>query len=114
MKKVKVHRLTSKNILQRKNRALNFYNLINNRQYEFILTMDEVMLLLNGQNGVRDFVYLPKSRADRARDAPLLSAPPAHPQQRIFASGFSWRSPIRLYVVPKNAKVIADLFIDHI
>ena len=54
-KKPKVHHLTERMISQRRARALNFFNLINNESFKDILTMDEAMLPLDYMNGNRDF-----------------------------------------------------------
>jgi hypothetical protein len=54
--KPKVHHLTQQRMIaQRKDRALPFYNLIKNEQYEYILTLDEAMLPLHYMNGKREF-----------------------------------------------------------
>jgi len=113
-KKVKVHHLIDRMIALREQRALKSYELIKDRKYEYILTMNEAMLPLDGLNGQREFFYKPKDREERSDDPPVLSGSPSHPQQRMFAAGFSWRGQTRLYVVPKEAKVNADLFIEHI
>jgi hypothetical protein len=112
--KPKVHHLTDRMIAQRKERALNFFNLINNENFKDILTMDEAMLPLNYMNGKTDFFYESKHPKERRKVKPLASKAPSHPQQRMFAAGYGWRGQTRLFIVPAKAKVNADIFIKHI
>lgn len=101
-------------ITKRKERALAFYNIIKDPHYEYILTMDEAMLPLDGKNGQRDFFYEPKDPAEGSDDPPVACGSPSHPLQRMFAASYSWRGETQLYVVPKDAKVNSALFIEHI
>ena len=114
LKKTKVHALTPAAIEKRKIRALPFYNLINNRQFEFILTMDEAWLPYTMKNGKRDFYYDAKTVGERREDPPLTVQSPSHPQKRMFAAGYSWRGPTRFYVVEDKAKVNGEYFLEHI
>ena len=114
LKKTKVHALTPAAIEKRKIRALPFYNLINNRQFEFILTIDEAWLPYTMKNGKRDFYYDAKTVGERREDPPLTMPSPSHPQKRMFAAGYSWRGPTRFYVVEDKAKVNGEYFLEHI
>jgi hypothetical protein len=111
--KPKVHHLTQRIIAQRKDRALPFYNLIKNEQYEYILTLDEAMSPLHHMNGKREFFYESEDTKKRRAKVPLASKSPSFPE-RMFAVGFCWRGQTKLYVVPAKAKVNAELFIKHI
>jgi hypothetical protein len=112
--KPKVHHLTERAIAQRKERALHFYNLINSDKLEYILTMDEAMLPLDFQNGQRMFYYESNNPDKRRSVEPLASKSPGFPVQRMFAAGFSWRGPTKLYIVPSNTKVNSEVFIKQI
>ena len=112
-KKTKVHYISPKAILQRKERAYPFYQFISENLY-YILSMDEAMLPLDYANGQTNFFYLTENDKDEGRVAPLAVQKQSFPLQRMFAAGFSHRGPTRLYVVPKQAKVNADLFIELI
>ena len=114
IKKVKVHRLTPAAIKKRKERALPFYNLIKDGQYEYILTMDEAMLPFDPGHGQRDFYYDEKIKENRRDQPPLKVRAPAHAPQRMFAAGYTWRGPTRLYVVDKDVKVNGELFLEQI
>ena len=114
MKKTKVHALTEAAIEKRRIRALPFYNLINNRQFEYILTMDEAWLPYNVNHGQRDFFYDSKSKENRRKNPPLSVQEPAHVQKRMFAAGFSWRGPTRLYIVKGDAKINGQYFLEKI
>jgi len=109
-KKPKVHHLTERMISQRRARALNFFNLINNESFKDILTMDEAMLPLDYMNGKRDFFYESKNPKERRKVKPLGSKAPSHPQQRMFAAGYDLRGQTRLYVIPAKTKVNAEFF----
>ena len=114
LKKTKVHALTPAATEKRKIRSLPFYNLINNRQFEFILTMDEAWLPYTLKNGEQDFYYDAKTVGERREDPPLTVQSPSHPQKRMFAAGYSWRGPTRFYVVEDKAKVNGEYFLEHI
>ena len=113
-KKAKVHHLTEAAIAKRKERALPFYDLIKNGQYEYILTTDEAWLPHKKNNGQREFFYDAKLAKNRREDAPVAVQSPAWPQKRMFAAGFSWRGPTRLYIVDGDAKVTGAYFLEHV
>jgi hypothetical protein len=112
--KAKVHHLNEKMILQRKERALKFYNLIANGKYKNILTMDEAMLPFDFKNGQREFFYQSKNPEERRSEEPLVSRAPSFPEQRMFTAGYGWFGPTRHYVVPPKAKINAETFIEWI
>ena len=114
IKKTKVHALTEAAIEKRHTRALPFHNLINNRQFDYILTMDEAWLPYNVNHGQRDFFYDSTSKENRRKNLPLSVQEPAHVQKRMFAAGFSWRGPTRLYILKGDAKVNGQYFLEKI
>jgi hypothetical protein len=79
-------------VAQRKERALNFFKLINNENFKDILTMDEAMLPLNYINGRTDFLYESKDVKERRKVKPLAWKAPSCPQQRKFAAGYDRKS----------------------
>ena len=75
------------------------YNLIKDGQYESIWTMDEVMLssLWMGWEFLFRFENRPKGiRFKTGRHT--------FAKQRMFAAGYSWRGPTRLFLVDKTVK----------
>jgi hypothetical protein len=112
--KPKVHHPTEHAIAQRKERALRLYDLIDSDRLEYILTMDEAMLPLDFQNGQRMFYYESNNPDKRGLVEPLASKSPELPVQKMFAAGFSWRGPTKLYIIPSNTKVNSAVFIMQI
>ena len=76
--------------------------------------MGEAMLPLDYSNGQTIFFYPTENDKEEGRVAPLAVQKQSFTLQRMFAAGFSYRGPTRLYVVPKDTKVNVDLFIKHI
>jgi hypothetical protein len=112
--KAKVHHQDERMILQRKQRALKFYNLIANGEYKNILTMDEAMLPLDFKNGQREFFYQLKNPKERWSEESLVSRAPNCPEQRMLANGYGCFGQTRLFVVPPKAKINAESFIEWI
>ena len=112
-KKVSVPHLTEKQIAQRKTRALPFYKMISENLH-YILSLDEAMLPLDFTNGQTKHFYEKKTDREEGVVAPLAVGKAGFYKQRMFAAGFSYRGPTRLYIVPKGSKVNADVFIKEI
>ena len=76
--------------------------------------MDEAWLPFNMNNGTTKIYYDSKSLENRREKPPVEVQAPSHPCKRMFAAGFSWRGPTRLYIVENNAKVNGEYFLENI
>jgi hypothetical protein len=72
------------------------------------------MLPLDYQNWQTDFFYESNDLKERREVEALKSRSQGFTKQRMFAAGFCWRRPTRLYFVPVKSKVNSALFIEHI
>ena len=76
--------------------------------------MDEAWLPFTVNRGETEFFYDSKLAKNRRDDPPFAVQSPGFPPKRMFAAGYSWRGPTRLYIVEDNAKINGEYFLEKI
>ena len=99
---------------KRRDGAKGFAELVAGEKAEFILTLDEAMLPLNFKKDNTSHSYQPKKICERRSQAAVATSAPQFPRSIMFAAGFSWRGQTRFCPIPKDSKMIGEVFIKSV
>ena len=107
-----MHKLTEKNIEDRRRRSLALYKLLNNQKWKKCITSDETWFYINDCNGKSEIQYV--SREEKNPEVVIYQRRESHGKGFLVWGSFSFNGKTSLHFVEHSAKINSLYYFDNL